>query len=276
MRSFRAVRWIIWANVAVALVSLVCYTLGLVDVPRQVMPLHWSGVLAGHWWEFLTYMWIHAQFEGAGVLHIVCNMMTLAPFGRMVEGTLGSRAFLGIYFAGGLGGACGFVIESGLRRWLAGPVPDFDPGMVGASAAVLGVVAAFAVLQPSAQISLLFLPFRLRAGRFLLLFGAISLVMIFIPSLQFIAHSAHIGGMLGGWLWVRWIVGHRNSRKFMSDSELGSVPSEFIRLEVESLTEEAIRLETDLVLDKISRLGLEQLNERDRWILARAKRLFMA
>jgi membrane associated rhomboid family serine protease len=276
MRSFNTVRWVIWANVGVALVSLICYTLGLVDVPREVMPLHWSGVLAGHWWEFLTYMWIHAQFEGAGVLHIVCNMMTLAPFGRMVEGTLGSRAFLGIYFAGGLGGACGFIIESGLRHWISGPIPDFDPGMVGASAAVLGVVAAFAVLQPSAQISLLFLPFRMRAGRFLILFGAISLVMIFIPSLQFIAHSAHIGGMLGGWLWMRWMVDDPGSRKIHVGHELIPNQSGYARLEVEKLSEEAIIVETDVVLDKISRLGVGQLDERDREVLARAKRLFRA
>jgi|GEM_PF-255089 len=274
-QSVRWVRAIIGANVAVALFSLLCFTFGWRDVLREWMPLNWGGLARGWWWEVFTYMWIHAQFEGMGILHIVCNMMTLSPFGRTVEATLGSRAFLGIYLAGGLGGACGYMIELAVRHGIGVPEGYSDPGMVGASAAVLGVVAAFCVLQPEARLSILFLPFRIRAGRFMVGFGVVSLVMMFIPSLRFIAHSAHIGGMLGGWLWLRWVVGNRRTGNDFERREVPPVdglPALFT--EVESLTLEALRVETKEVLDKASRVGVEQLNDRDRMILARAERQF--
>jgi len=271
----RWVRIIIWANVAVALVSLLCYTFGWRDVLREWMPLSWSGLARGWWWECFTYMWIHAQFEGMGVLHIVCNMMTLSPFGRTIEGSLGSRAFLGIYLAGGLGGALGFLLESAVRHWVVGQVIPGEWGIVGASGAVLGVVAAFCVLQPEARIGILFLPFRIRASRFMLGFGVASGVMMFIPYLQIVAHSGHIGGMLGGWLWMRWVVGNRRAGSPFDRATGGSGDGTLaLFAEVENLTPEALRLELEAVLDKTSREGVGQLNERDHMVLARARRLF--
>lgn len=271
----RWVRVIIWANVAVALVSLLSFTFGWRDVLREWMPLTWGGLARGWWWECFTYMWIHAQFEGMGILHIVCNMMTLSPFGRTIEGTLGSRAFLGIYLAGGLGGACGFILESAVRHWIAGQVIPGDWGIVGASGAVLGVVAAFCVLQPDARIGVLFLPFRIRAGRFMLGFGIASAVMMFIPYLQIVAHSGHIGGMLGGWVWMKWVVGNRRVRND-SESRTAGLGDGTLALfdEVESLTPEALRWELEAVLEKSAQRGVEQLDERERLVLARARRLF--
>ncbi|MDX6766718.1 MAG: rhomboid family intramembrane serine protease [Candidatus Methylacidiphilales bacterium] len=202
-------RVVIWINILLAAGSLACRWWELPDWPHLYLPLDWESLMAGRWWSCFTYMWIHAPFEGVGVFHIVCNMTTLAPFGRAVEGVLGRGRFWALYLSGGLGGAAGFVLETFIRQEWCGVPEGGHPGMVGASAAVLGVVTAFALLFPQARMGLMFLPFRLRAGWFLLGFALLSTAFLFVPAAGFIAHSAHLGGMLGGWLCMRYGVGMR-------------------------------------------------------------------
>src|SRR6185436_7175133 len=113
-----------------------------------------------------------------------------------LEEFLGKRAFLKLYLLSGFAG--------GLAQVLLGLVwPRFAGPMVGASAGICGLVAAFALLSPQSTIYLFFIiPFR--AVYFLPLMIAVTVLLMVIPSNDHIAHAAHLGGLLAGIAWVRF------------------------------------------------------------------------
>lgn len=248
----------IGVNAAVALVSLACLLTGWPDVLRAWMPLSIESFRGGGWWEVFTYMWIHAQVDGAGVFHILFNMMTLLPFGRVVESAWGPWRFAAVYLAGGLAGAGAFLIEAQVRGWGTGPEPG--PVVVGASAAVLAVVAAFARLHPDARLYLFFLPVKVPARRAVQGFALVSAVLLFVPVLQEVAHGAHLGGMLAGWLGGRWFgAGFRTP------------PPPSVADDPREWSDEEIRRATDRVLERIAVVGLAGLTDREREILREAR-----
>ena len=138
-------------------------------------------------WTIVTYMFVHAGFG-----HILFNMLSLFFFGPQVELRLGGRRFLLLYFIGGFTGALG---QAALGS---------NVGMVGASAATYAVFYAFAHFWPRAQV-LVWGVFPVEARVMIVIMTAISLlggsgIGIFGGN---IAHFAHLGGFLGGWLAIR-------------------------------------------------------------------------
>ena len=133
-------------------------------------------------WTLFTYMFLHADF-----FHIFFNMMSLFVLGPQVEDRLGSARFLTLYFVSGLFGAFLSMVMS--------PNP-----ILGASAAVFGVSLAFALLWPRAQLLVMGIPMQART--MVLVLTGISL---FFGGLRVgnIAHFAHLGGFVGGWLCMR-------------------------------------------------------------------------
>jgi membrane associated rhomboid family serine protease len=265
-------RAVIIANAAVAVVSAACCALGWPDLLRQWMPLSLEGLREGKLWQVATYMWIHAQISGAGPLHILFNMMTLAPFGRMVESVLGVRRFAVVYFSGGLAGAAAFLLEMMVRQAGEEPLVGTGPSMVGASAAVLAVVTVFACMHPSAPLMLFFIPVKIRAIRMVQGFALLSVLLLWVPGLDFVAHGAHLGGMLAGWWCARRYL--RPPPRPWAPHLAPDVPP--LRpmedeIYVEALSPAALRVELDRVLDKISRQGLGSLDARDRHILRLAR-----
>lgn len=264
-------RAIVVANVAVAAVSALCFFLGWPDVLREVMPLSLEGLREGKLWQIFTYMWIHAQFVGAGPLHLLFNMMTLAPFARVVEQALGLRRLALVYGLGGMLGAVFYVIEA-FGRDSTGGASLGGGGVVGASAAVLAVVTLFAHMHPNAPLTLFLVPVRVRAIRAVQGFALLSVILLFVPALDFVAHGAHLGGMLGGWWCARKFLRpprHPFPPRLAPDQ---SPPAEVMeRVEVEMLTPEALVVESDRVLEQISRHGMGSLTERDRAILRRLR-----
>jgi len=266
-------RVVIWANGAVALVSLLCFMLDRPDVLRQWMPLSLESLREGQLWRPLTYMWIHAQVAGAGALHLLFNMMTLAPFGKIVEPVLGSQRFAVIYLSGGLAGAAFFLVEAAVREPSAGGLaggPELS--MVGASAAVLAVVTVFACMNPSAPMMLFFIPVKIRAIRLVQGFAVASVLLLFVPGLDFVAHGAHLGGIAAGWWCARRYL-RPPARPWPPHLAPDLPPSEASPawLEGESLPSEVLRQELDRVLDKISSQGVGALDARDRHILRLAR-----
>ena len=135
-------------------------------------------------WTLFTYMFLHADFG-----HIFFNMLTLFFFGPRVEDRLGGARFLTLYFVSGLFGAFTSMIMS----------PNV--GILGASAAVYGVLLGFARLWPRAQL-LIWGIVPVQARTLVVILTAVSLFMGGV-GLGNVAHFAHLGGFIGGWLVLR-------------------------------------------------------------------------
>ena len=149
-------------------------------------------------WTPITYMFVHAGFT-----HIFFNMLVLVFFGPRLEDRIGSGRFARLYFASGLMGAA-----LSMLFLLGPPIP-----IVGASGAVYGVLLAFAMLWPKDAIYIWgVVPIQARW-----LVGVMTFMTIFFGfggTQDGVAHFAHLGGFLGGYLYMRRVQRNTPSRKF--------------------------------------------------------------
>lgn len=149
-------------------------------------------------WQPLTYMFMHANFS-----HLFCNMFAVLMFGPTLERTWGEKKFLTYYLICGLGAA--------LTQAVVWALIDTTMAVtIGASGAVFGILLAFGWLFPEVEMFLLFIPIPIRSRTFVLLYalfelmagiGGLSLTSL---SADNVAHFAHLGGMLFGWLILLW------------------------------------------------------------------------
>ncbi len=161
-----------------------------------------------HWWQPVTHMFMHGGFW-----HIFFNMYTLFIFGVVVERILGSKKFLLFYFVCGLGAAALQIftqyiemqafINSGTQSALAHIAALKTTPTVGASGAIYGVLMGYAMLFPESRMTLLFPPVTLSAKWMVVIFAAIELFTGIVGWVDGVAHFAHLGGMLIGWLMIR-------------------------------------------------------------------------
>ena len=162
------------------------------------LPLSLKGLEHGFVWQLLSYQFLHANF-----LHVLFNCWAIYVFGLEVENALGRKNFLTLYFLSGTIGGLVQALAGLASERFAGPV-------VGASAAAFGLVAAYAVLFPD-RILLLFMIIPIRA-KFLLLGSAVLAVVGILSSASanpaplgvHVADAAHLGGMLTGFVFVRY------------------------------------------------------------------------
>ena len=154
--------------------------------------LFWVGNPLFHTYQFVTYMFLHANFE-----HVFFNMFALWMFGRTLEYELGSRRFLVYYMACGIGAA---PIQM-LAAWASG---EYYIQLVGASGAVMGLLLAFGVMHPNAMIVLLIPPIPMKAKWFVIIYGVIELFLGWTGYGGNVAHFAHVGGMLWGFLLLHY------------------------------------------------------------------------
>ena len=159
------------------------------------------------WWQPITHMFMHG-----GWWHIIFNMYTLVMFGMVVERALGTKKFLILYFITGLGAV---ALHTGVE-WLeihralasddlAARQSALDLlriPMVGASGAIFGVLVAFAMLYPEARMTLLFPPVTLDAKWMVIIFVGLELFTGITGTSLGIAHFAHLGGALFGFLLI--------------------------------------------------------------------------
>lgn len=168
-----------------------------------------------HWWQPITHMFMHGGFW-----HLFANMFTFLMFGTVLERQWGPKKYLLFYLVTGLGAA---ALHMGVV-WLqmthyADVIADGGAGfaaasramavirntpMVGASGAIYGVLMGFAMLFPETVITLLFPPIPLKAKWWILIWLGIELVTGVGGMGGGIAHFAHLGGALFGWLMIRY------------------------------------------------------------------------
>ena len=180
-------------------------------------------------YQFITHMFMHG-----GIWHLVFNMYALWMFGKILEKVWGSQRFFIFYFVTGLGAAALYTVvnyfqlssieahidpntieqmKSLLKEGLMFRQPDFYMQnwcnimlipVVGASGAVFGVLLGFGMLFPNTVLRLLFPPVTLKAKYFVLIYGAIELYLaINNPVGGGIAHTAHLGGMIFGFILIK-------------------------------------------------------------------------
>ncbi|MEX0681084.1 MAG: rhomboid family intramembrane serine protease [Balneolales bacterium] len=138
-------------------------------------------------WQLVSYMFLHA-----GVGHIFFNLFALWMFGQSIENLWGTKRFVTYYFLTGIGAALMHMFVVG------GGAP-----VVGASGAVYGILLAFAMMFPNRLIFLLFLPIPIKAKYFVMIFGALELFNGVTSLTTGVAHFAHLGGMVVGYILIR-------------------------------------------------------------------------
>jgi membrane associated rhomboid family serine protease len=168
-----------------------------------------------HWWQPLTHMFMHGGFW-----HLFFNMYTLFIFGTHLERIWGTRKFLIFYFVTGIGAA---AVHTGVewlqvQNWMAAAADGSLAAQnaihmlkmtptVGASGAIYGVLMGYAMLYPDSVLTLIFPPISMKAKWFVLVFAAIELLTGVTGTGGGIAHFAHLGGLIFGfiliWYWKK-------------------------------------------------------------------------
>lgn len=152
-------------------------------------------------YQVITHMFAHASYEGTPlnfhiyIFHILFNMFGLFMFGRILENVWGPKRFLIFYFACGLGAAAAHLI----MQYITGG----GSMTVGASGAVMGIFVAFGYLFPNTELMIIPIPIPIKAKWLVAIYILIDLFGGFgIIGGDNIAHFAHLGGALTGFLMV--------------------------------------------------------------------------
>lgn len=261
-------------NLGVFILSQVHITYRMFPFMPDLMLSPW-GLLKGHVWQLLTYQFLHFDRW-----HFIFNMLVFFLFGRTVLESIGARHFTMLYLASGFAGGILQVILGFL-------FPVFALPVVGASAAVFGIIAAFAMLEPRREI-LIFFVLPMQARVFLWIATGIAVFYIIVPAEPGIAHGAHLGGIALGYFYIRRGLHHltptlrfnwhplRTRARRRQLVKAASVKPGFWKgaksqapEEVEP--EEFISREVDPILDKISAHGIQSLTPREKQILEAAR-----
>jgi membrane associated rhomboid family serine protease len=231
-------------------------------------------------WGVVTYMFVHG-----GIWHVLLNSLVLLFFGPPLEQRFGSGEFLRFYLACGVGGA------------LLGFAFAFSTPVIGASAAVFGLMVAFAWFWPTAPIYVWGI-FPVQAKFLVGGLGILTFVSTVADSSSVTAHFAHLGGILAALLLLRfrgapafdrpfqprvkmgWRVDRadradradrdaradKTDRGVKTDRTVWTVRTNATRSELEHLDE------VDRILDKISASGMQSLTDRERAVLDEVSR----
>lgn len=282
-----------WSMTVVLLaVNAVCYLVqhfagSYTKFLYDYFALSTEGLRHGFVWQLITFQFMHG-----GILHLLFNSIAIYFFGRAIEETLGPKTFLKLYFSSGVLGGLLQILGA-----LLFPNHHFGHAVVGASAGGFGLIAAFATLFPERSLTLLLffiIPINMKA-KFLLLGSAILAIFGILDnafadvSRSAVAHAAHLGGMLAGVAYIRWIV--LSNRASIRWRPFGRAPSvrELVKANsagrsswrrtktVAPPTEdlpsaEFISQEVDPILDKISAHGIHSLTDSERQVLDAARK----
>jgi membrane associated rhomboid family serine protease len=137
-------------------------------------------------WQVLTYAFLHGDF-----VHLFFNMLGIWMFGSELERLWGQKRYIQMLLAGAITAA---LVQLAINMVLGSRAP-----MVGASGALFGLLLCYGMLFPNRTIMPLFPPIPMKARTFVIVFGALEL-LLGVAGATGVAHFAHLGGMLGAWL----------------------------------------------------------------------------
>jgi membrane associated rhomboid family serine protease len=284
-RMTPAVQWLLAANIGVYFLQLTLFRSEAVYRALALSAEH----VASAWWTPLTYMFVHA-----GLWHLAFNMLALWMFGPRVEHSGSTRGFIYFYLWCGLGGALAHLLLQG------------NASLIGASAAVSGVLLAYALRWPDEEVYLFgMIPMKTRWLVVWMVLINLAMGVASTPGGSGIAWFSHLGGLAFGWLYLRMssFGGLDNFRRWVSPvpdepedafravpkvrprnrqrserSEVDEVVAKSnavvthtpVRSALVPRTEDTSRRSAerlDVVLDKISKHGIESLTSEEVRIL---------
>jgi len=223
--------------------------------------------LAIRFWTAVTYMFMHD-----GIFHILFNMLWLYWLGQIFEEYLGKSRIVGVYLLGGLAGALFYVLSYNLFPVFASVLP-FSTA-VGASASVMAVIVATATLMPDYTIPLMIIgPVKLK---WLAIFYVL-LDFLSIAGPNAGGEIAHLGGALFGFIYIKRL--QAGSDWIGNIADLFKSGPRLSKLKVVARNSNSKRAnsrprqdEVDVILDKISKVGYENLSSEEKEVLFRASK----
>lgn len=246
-----AVKAIMIVEIALFVLLAILDKLEILDRTWQYKYLALSGDGAiNHFyvWQFLTYMLLH---DPSSIFHILFNMLFLYFFGPLIEQHYGSRKFLYMFVGGGILGGLAFTVVNYFQSQYT--------DVVGASGAIMAIVIAAAMLFPNITVwFFFFIPMRLRTVA--IIYVAMDLYTVLFVQESTVAATAHLGGALFGFLFVRYERSLTNwffqwERKLAAREKKSTLKT---------------RQRVDELLDKISREGITSLTSSEKKFLKRA------
>lgn len=241
-----AVAWLILANVVIFVLQQVfgnemLYYFSL--IPSFVTKKFFV-------WQFFTHMFMHGN-----LLHLFFNMFSLFLFGTALEQMWGPKRFLSYYIVSGLGG--------GLLHYLIN-INSVIPS-IGASGAVYGVLLAYGLTFPETILYLnFFIPVKAKYA--VIIFGVMELFFGLTNTRSGIAHFAHLGGLITGYLYLRF--------EYKIFRGLSKVKETKVYKSFEDMDFQRKKERLDSLLDKISRAGYNGLSEDEKYELDDLSRWF--
>jgi membrane associated rhomboid family serine protease len=259
-----------------------------------LLGLHFFLASDFHVWQFLTYMFMHGSF-----MHILFNMFALWMFGGVIERVWGPQKFLFYYIVCGVGAglvqelvqyaeysiqgmaAYQYVDAGGVRMTTDAYINLWTT--IGASGAVYGILLAFGMLFPNERLFIIPFPFPIKAKWLIVGYVAIELFSAMTGPGDGVAHMAHLGGMLFGFLLIRHWQQHPGSsqrfgrsrgmeffdnmkRKF-EERQRSSRPAPDPRRETDeefNARKRRNQEEIDAILDKIRKSGYDSLTKEEK------------
>ena len=180
-----AVKFLLIANIAVYVLQRLVLPYWIIGLFGLVPNLVWRDFYI---WQLFTYQFLHG-----GLMHLLFNMLALWMFGCDLERRWGSEFFLKYFFVSVVGGA---ILNTVFLPGQIGP-------SIGASAGIYGILLAFGLIYPNQIIYFYFL-FPIKMKYFVMIIGGIALLSSLDSGQSGIAHLAHLGGMIFGYIYLRW------------------------------------------------------------------------
>jgi len=251
------VKAIIAANVVIFFAGIIIFRkITLVDAPAGPIPVNdldkWFSVFPYSLgailqvWRLITYQFLHGS-----VMHILFNMLGLFFLGPTLEQHWGGKRFLIFYLSCGVAGALFYILLVAVGSLQALP-------MIGASGAILGMLAACAILFPHFVVFFFLFPVPIRTA-------AVILTLVYLASLITVGQNAggdaaHLAGMAAGAAYVvsqRW----RGALRYKLETRIR---------QSKAVTQHSLQAELDEILDKVHREGIHSLTRREKKILKQA------
>jgi len=243
------VKWLLIINIGVFLMAIIIRPFGIfiyewfqldaTSVPRAIQL-----------WRLITYQFLHAP---GFIIHILFNMLGLFFLGPTLERHWGSKKFLIFYLGCGVAGALFYFFLVVVRVMPAGE-------MIGASGAILGMLAACAILFPHFVVFFFLFPVPIRVAALIL--TLLYVANLFAGGSNAGGDAAHLGGMAAGAVYVF-------SEGRLSKLKLRLRPGAS-RWEREMAARRKLRIEVDRILQKVHDSGVHSLTSKERRTLRRA------
>jgi membrane associated rhomboid family serine protease len=247
------VKWLLIINSVIFILTFINRSLGRSAVDLfAVYPEGWANLQI---WRLVTYQFLH-DFEGFG--HIFFNMLTLFFFGPLLERLWGGRRFLIFYLiCGSMGGILYPLLV--FVGWLPA-VP-----LIGASGAILGIIAAAALLFPSMKVYIFWGLFPIPLMLLAVVFAAFSLLTLLRPSEYVNAggEAAHLAGMAAG---AAYVLSGPVRKKLILN-----VRSK--RWRKKMAEQQQLQADVDRILEKVYRSGIGSLSSKEKKMLRKATEL---